>query len=100
MIQVAKPEIAPADDLKAKAFGICRTGSHTDLGLRNAAADFGLEPNQDTKMIQIRQDAGDVAMIQQGVIKGMDIVLDAAAKENPKAKGLTVQQVVDLTYIA
>ena len=32
-------------------------------------------------------------------IKGMEVVLDAAAKENAKAKGLTVQQIVDLRYI-
>ena len=33
-------------------------------------------------------------------IKGMEVVLGAAAKENPKAKGLTVQQTVDLRYSA
>jgi len=32
-------------------------------------------------------------------LKGMEVVIDAAAKENPKAKGLTVQQLVDLRYI-
>ena len=31
-------------------------------------------------------------------LKGMEVVLDAAAKENPKAKALTVQQLVDLRY--
>jgi ABC-type nitrate/sulfonate/bicarbonate transport system substrate-binding protein len=31
-------------------------------------------------------------------LKGMETVLDAAAKENPKAKGLTVQQLIDLRY--
>jgi NitT/TauT family transport system substrate-binding protein len=31
-------------------------------------------------------------------IKGMEVVLDTAAKENPKAKGLTVQQLIDLRY--
>lgn len=31
-------------------------------------------------------------------LKGMEIVIDAAAKENPKAKALTVQQLVDLRY--
>ena len=31
-------------------------------------------------------------------LKGMETVLDAAAKENPKARGLTVQQLVDLRY--
>ena len=30
--------------------------------------------------------------------KGMEVVLDAAAKENPKAKAMTVQQLVDLRY--
>jgi len=31
-------------------------------------------------------------------LKGMEVVLDAVAKENPKAKALTIQQVVDLRY--
>lgn len=31
-------------------------------------------------------------------LKGMEVVLDAAVKENPKAKALTVQQLVDLRY--
>jgi len=32
-------------------------------------------------------------------LKGMEVVLDAAAKENPKAKGMTVQQLLDLRFI-
>ena len=32
-------------------------------------------------------------------IRGVEAMLDAAAKENPKAKGLTVQQLLDLRYI-
>ena len=32
-------------------------------------------------------------------LKGMEVVIDAAAKENPKAKSLTVQQLVDLRFI-
>jgi NitT/TauT family transport system substrate-binding protein len=32
-------------------------------------------------------------------IKGMEVVIEAAAKENPKAKGLTVQQLLDLKYV-
>ena len=31
--------------------------------------------------------------------KGMEVVLDAAAKENPKAKSMTVQQLLDLRFI-
>ena len=31
--------------------------------------------------------------------RGMEVVLDATAKENPKAKGLTVQQLIDLKYL-
>ncbi len=32
-------------------------------------------------------------------LKGMEVVLDAAAKENPKAKSITIQQLVDLRYL-
>src|SRR5712692_6290252 len=32
-------------------------------------------------------------------LKGMEVVLDAAAKENPKAKNLTVQQLLDLRFL-
>jgi ABC-type nitrate/sulfonate/bicarbonate transport system substrate-binding protein len=32
-------------------------------------------------------------------LKGMEVVLDAAAKENPKAKTLTVAQLVDLRFL-
>ncbi len=32
-------------------------------------------------------------------VKGMEVVLDALAKDNPKARGLTVQQLVDLRYL-
>jgi hypothetical protein len=32
-------------------------------------------------------------------LKGMEVVLEAAAKENPKARGITIQQLVDLRYL-
>ena len=32
-------------------------------------------------------------------LKGMEVVLDAAGKENPKAKNLTVQQLMDLRFL-
>jgi ABC-type nitrate/sulfonate/bicarbonate transport system substrate-binding protein len=32
-------------------------------------------------------------------LRGMEVVLDAAAKENPKAKSMTVQQLLDLRFI-
>ena len=32
-------------------------------------------------------------------LKGMEVVIEAAAKENPKAKGMTVQQLLDLRFI-
>ena len=31
--------------------------------------------------------------------RGMEVVLDATAKENPKAKGITVQQLIDVKYL-
>ena len=32
-------------------------------------------------------------------LRGMEVVLDAAAKENPKAKSITVQQLLDLRFL-
>jgi hypothetical protein len=32
-------------------------------------------------------------------VKGMEVVLDSLAKENPKAKSLTVQQLLDLRFL-
>jgi len=32
-------------------------------------------------------------------LRGMEVVLDAAAKENPKAKNMTVQQLLDLRFL-
>ena len=32
-------------------------------------------------------------------LKGMEVVIDAAGKENPKAKNITVQQLLDLRFI-
>jgi hypothetical protein len=32
-------------------------------------------------------------------IKGLQVALDDIVKDNPKAKGLTVQQFVDLSYL-
>jgi len=32
-------------------------------------------------------------------LKGMEVVFDIVAKENPKAKTVTMQQLVDLRYL-
>jgi predicted solute-binding protein len=32
-------------------------------------------------------------------LRGMEVVLEAAAKENPKARSLAVQQIVDLRFL-
>jgi hypothetical protein len=32
-------------------------------------------------------------------LKGMEVVLDVTGKENPKAKGMTVQRLLDLRFI-
>jgi ABC-type nitrate/sulfonate/bicarbonate transport system substrate-binding protein len=52
MSLVTTPDIAAPQDLKGKTFGVSRFGSLTDLGLRKAVAEFGLDPNKDIKMIQ------------------------------------------------
>src|ERR1051326_3647867 len=52
MSLVTTPDIAKSEDLKGKTFGVTRFGSLTDLGLRKAVSEMGLEPNKDITMIQ------------------------------------------------
>ena len=48
----ATADIARPQDLKGKTFGVSRFGSLTDVGLRKAVSELGLDPNSDIKMIQ------------------------------------------------
>jgi len=70
MSLVTAPDIATSQDLKGKTFGVSRFGSLTDLGLRKAVAEFGLDPNKDIKMIQTGGVPEILLFMQQGVIKG------------------------------
>ena len=70
MSLVTTPDIATPQDLKGKTFGVSRFGSLTDLGLRKAVAEFGLDPNKDIKMIQTGGVPEILLFMQQGVIKG------------------------------
>ncbi|MBI2227600.1 MAG: ABC transporter substrate-binding protein [Deltaproteobacteria bacterium] len=47
MSLVTTQDIASPQDLKGKTFGVTRFGSLSDLGLRKAASEFGLDPNKD-----------------------------------------------------
>jgi NitT/TauT family transport system substrate-binding protein len=70
MSLVTTPDIATPQDLKGKTFGVSRFGSLTDLGLRKAVAEFGLDPNKDIKMIQTGGVPEILLFMQQGVVKG------------------------------
>src|ERR1041384_5771024 len=70
MSLVTTPDIATPQDLKGKTFGVSRFGSLTDLGLRKAVGEFGLDPNKDIKMIQTGGVPEILMFMQQGVIKG------------------------------
>src|SRR5688572_7622782 len=52
MSLVTTPDITTAQDLKGKTYGVSRFGSLTDLGLKRAVAELGLDPEKDIKMIQ------------------------------------------------
>jgi NitT/TauT family transport system substrate-binding protein len=47
------PSIAKPQDLKGKTIAVTRFGSLTDLLIRPALKNWGLEPNKDVKLIQI-----------------------------------------------
>ena len=70
MSLVTTADIANAQDLKGKTFGVTRFGSLTDLGLRRALNELGLDPNKDIKMIQTGGVPENLLFLQQGLIKG------------------------------
>src|SRR5207247_4559469 len=70
MSLVTTPDIATAQDLKGKTFGVSRFGSLTDLGLKRAVSELGLDPNKDIKMIQTGGVPENLLFMQQGIIKG------------------------------
>ncbi len=70
MSLVTTPDISSAQDLRGKTFGVSRFGSLTDLGLRKAVGEFGLDANKDIKMIQTGGVPEILLFMQQGVIKG------------------------------
>jgi NitT/TauT family transport system substrate-binding protein len=57
-------------DLKGKTLGVSRFGSLTDIGLRKALNEFGLDPALDIKMIQTGGVPEILQFMQQGVVKG------------------------------
>jgi NitT/TauT family transport system substrate-binding protein len=70
MSLVTLPEIRTAQDLKGKTFGVSRFGSLTDLGLKRAVTELGLDPEKDIKMIQTGGVPENLLFMQQGVIQG------------------------------
>jgi ABC-type nitrate/sulfonate/bicarbonate transport system substrate-binding protein len=70
MSLITTPDIASPQDLRGKTFGVSRFGSLTDLGLRKAVGEFGLDANKDIKMIQTGGVPEILLFMQQGVIKG------------------------------
>ena len=70
MSLVTTPDIASPQDLRGNTFGVSRFGSLTDLWLRKALREFGLDANKDIKMIQTGGVPEILLFMQQGVIKG------------------------------
>jgi NitT/TauT family transport system substrate-binding protein len=95
MSLVTTPDIASPQDLKGKTFGVSRFGSLTDLGLRKAVSEFGLDPNKDIKMIQTGGVPENLLFMQQGVIKGALI----SSPTLEKAKELGYKEFLNLAEI-
>src|SRR5688572_5207145 len=95
MSLVTTPDIATPQDLRGKTFGVSRFGSLTDLGLRKAVAEFGLDPNKDIKMIQTGGVPEILLFMQQGVIKGGLI----SSPTLEKAKELGYRELMNLSEV-
>ncbi len=95
MSLVTTPDISRPEDLRGKTFGVSRFGSLTDLGLRKAVSEMGLDPNRDIKMIQTGGVPENLLFMQQGVIKGALI----SSPTLEKAKELGYRELVNLANI-
>jgi len=95
MSLVTMPDIARPEDLKGKTFGVSRFGSLTELGLRKAVSEFGLDPTKDIKMIQTGGVPENLLFMQQGVIKGALI----SSPTLEKAKELGYKEFLNLGEI-
>jgi len=95
MSLVTTPDVSGPQDLKGKTFGVSRFGSLTDLGLRKAVSEFGLDPNKDIKMIQTGGVPENLLFMQQGVIKGALI----SSPTLEKAKELGYKELINLAEI-
>jgi len=95
MSLVTTPDIATPQDLKGKTFGVSRFGSLTDLGLRKAVAEFGLDPNKDIKMIQTGGVPEILLFMQQGLVKGGLI----SSPTLEKAKDLGYKEFLNLSEV-
>ena len=95
MSLVTTPDIVGAQDLKGKTFGVSRFGSLTDLGLRKAVSELGLDPAKDIKMIQTGGVPENLLFMQQGIIKGALI----SSPTLEKAKELGYKELLNLGTI-
>jgi NitT/TauT family transport system substrate-binding protein len=95
MSLVTSADITTPQDLKGKTFGVSRFGSLTDLGLRKAVAEHGLDPNKDIKMIQTGGVPEILLFMQQGVIKGGLI----SSPTLEKAKELGYREFMNLSEV-
>jgi NitT/TauT family transport system substrate-binding protein len=95
MSLVTTPDIATTQDLKGKTFGVSRFGSLTDLGLKRAVSELGLDPNKDIKMIQTGGVPENLLFLQQGLIKGALI----SSPTLERAKELGYKEFMNLAHL-
>jgi NitT/TauT family transport system substrate-binding protein len=67
---VTTSDIASPKDIKGKSFGVTRFGSLTDLGLRKAISQLGMDPERDITVIQTGGEPENLLFMRQGRIKG------------------------------
>ena len=95
MSLVTTADMTTAQDLKGKTYGVSRFGSLTDLGLKRAIAELGLDPEKDIKMIQTGGVPENLLFMQQGVIKGALI----SSPTLEKAKELGYREFMNLANL-
>ena len=95
MSLVATPDITSPKDLKGQTLGVSRFGSLTDLGLKKAISELGLDPTKDVKLIQTGGVPENFLFMQQGIIKAA--LISSPALE--KAKEMGYRELLNLADI-
>ena len=87
---IASPELKKPEQLKGKKVGISRLGGASDFSIRYALGRWGLVPDKDVAIIQVKPYPS---------LEGFKTIFEDLAKRVPAAKTANAKEYVDTRFI-